>query len=250
MEREQFTFYSSFGKAIRRIKKPADRCAAYEAVIDYALYGTLPDLDAIPESAAIVFEVIKPNLDASRRKAESGKKGGSSDNSKQGEAASKSEANLSKSKQNEASEDSDKQEEAASKNKDKDKNKNKNKIKDKCPLSPLPPSGEYTEEAWKRDLLSAAFANRSPRLISTVQTWLQYKREKRNTYQKSGLTMLVNKINRMVDEYGEEAVINVIEESMSHNYQGIVWDWLKKSKPSSAGSLENSYAMMEAWAND
>lgn len=76
MERTQFTFYESFFKAISRIKKDADRCKAYDAICSYALYGEEPDIDSLPDAAAIAFELSKPNLDASRRKAQSGKRGG------------------------------------------------------------------------------------------------------------------------------------------------------------------------------
>lgn len=78
MERTQFTFYESFFKAISRIKKDADRGKAYDAICAYALYGIEPDVDSLPDAAAIAFELSKPNLDASRRKASNGKKGGES----------------------------------------------------------------------------------------------------------------------------------------------------------------------------
>lgn len=110
MERAQFTFYDSFFRSISRIKNKSARCDAYDAICRYALCGEEPDLEAMSDAAAIAFEGAKPNLDASRRKAESGKKGGEGK-----QTASKPEAN-------------DKQ--AESKNKDKDKNKKKNK--DKC----------------------------------------------------------------------------------------------------------------------
>lgn len=91
-QRTQFTFYESFRKAVSRIRKAADRAAAYDAICDYALYGTLPDIDKLSDSAAIAFELVKPNLDASRRKAKNGKRGGKAGaNDKQSE--SKSEAN-------------------------------------------------------------------------------------------------------------------------------------------------------------
>lgn len=77
MERTQFTFYESFFKAISRIKKKSDRAEAYDAICAYALYGIEPDMDNMPDAAAIAYELSKPNLDASRRKADSGKKGGS-----------------------------------------------------------------------------------------------------------------------------------------------------------------------------
>ena len=92
MEREQFTFYQSFEKAISRIKKKTDRCEAYDAIVRYALYGEMPDLERIADSAAIAFELSKPNLDASRRKAESGKLGGKAE-AKPKQTASKAEAN-------------------------------------------------------------------------------------------------------------------------------------------------------------
>lgn len=73
MEREQFTFYASFAKAIQRIRKAADRAAAYDAIVNYALHETEPDFDKIPDSVCIVFDLIRPNLDTSRRKAQGGK---------------------------------------------------------------------------------------------------------------------------------------------------------------------------------
>ena len=75
MERTQFTFYESFYRAISRIKDSCDRAATYDAICAYALYGTMPDLDNLPDASAIAFELIKPNLDASRKKAAGGKKG-------------------------------------------------------------------------------------------------------------------------------------------------------------------------------
>lgn len=76
MTRTQFTFYESFFKAIRRIKSKSARADAYDAICAYALWGEEPELDKLPDAAAIAFEVAKPNLDASRRKAAGGQKGG------------------------------------------------------------------------------------------------------------------------------------------------------------------------------
>lgn len=78
MNRKQFTFYESFFTAISRIRKKPDRADAYDAIAAYALYGQEPDLDKLPDSAAIAFDLIRPTLDASKRKAESGKAGGKS----------------------------------------------------------------------------------------------------------------------------------------------------------------------------
>ena len=76
-ERKQFTFYLSIFKAIRKIKKKTDRADAYDAICAYALFGEEPDLEAMTDSVSIAFELIRPVLDASRRKSKSGKQGGS-----------------------------------------------------------------------------------------------------------------------------------------------------------------------------
>lgn len=76
MNRSQFTFYESFYTALNRIRNKEDRADAYDAICAYALYGTEPDLDSLPDTAAIAFDLIRPNLDSSRRKAKNGKSGG------------------------------------------------------------------------------------------------------------------------------------------------------------------------------
>lgn len=76
-ERKQFTFYLSIFKAIRKIKKKTDRADAYDAICAYALFGEEPDLEAMTDSVSIAFELIRPVLDASRRKSKSGRQGGS-----------------------------------------------------------------------------------------------------------------------------------------------------------------------------
>ena len=75
-ERSQFTFYGSFYNSAKRIRSKAARCDFYDAICEYALNGIAPDLDRLSDAAAVGFIGAKPNLDASRRKAENGKQGG------------------------------------------------------------------------------------------------------------------------------------------------------------------------------
>ena len=74
--RKQFTFHESFAVALRRIRRRDTRCMAYDAIIDYALYNLEPNLEDLPQSAAIAFDLIRPLLDSARRKAAAGQKGG------------------------------------------------------------------------------------------------------------------------------------------------------------------------------
>lgn len=140
MEREQFTFYSSFAKAARRIRKPADRCAFYDAVVSFALTGQEPDLDNAPESVALAMELVMPVLISSRRKAENGKAKGS-----------KAEANGSKPEANESKPEANPEQEQTGNKKEKEGEKEGKKEKEnECYLSPPAPSPEKKPVAHVR----------------------------------------------------------------------------------------------------
>ena len=66
-------------------------------------------------------------------------------------------------------------------------------------------------------------------LESTVKDWLTYKHEKRQDYKPVGLNTLLKQISAAAETYGDDAVIQVIRNSMASNYQGITFDRLAKS---------------------
>ena len=66
-------------------------------------------------------------------------------------------------------------------------------------------------------------------LESTVKDWLTYKHEKRQDYKTVGLNALLKQISAAAETYGDDAVIQVIRNSMASNYQGITFDRLAKS---------------------
>ncbi len=68
-----FIFYSSFADAINMLDD-ADRLAAYDAVVRYAIYGEEPDKTI--GVAYAIFLMAKPQVDANAKKREDGKKGG------------------------------------------------------------------------------------------------------------------------------------------------------------------------------
>lgn len=196
--RSQFTFYESFYKAASRIRKAADRAVAYDAIIAYALYGTDPEIEKLPDAAAIAFEIAKPNLDASRRKAANGKKGGESKQS-----ASKAEAN---GKQ------------------DKEQVKEQDKDKEQMLYTPSPQNE------------APDLSGMSPVLQEKVKQWLDYKRERRESYKPSGLTALLSQIRRCAAEHGDTDVCELIDCSMSSGYKGILFDRLPKRTTAAVGN--------------
>ena len=110
-ERKQFTFYLSIFKAIRKIKKKTDRADAYDAICAYALFGEEPELEAMTDSVSIAFELIRPVLDASRRKSKSGKQGGSKPKQNESKPEAKSKQTESKPEEIESKGEKEKEEE-------------------------------------------------------------------------------------------------------------------------------------------
>lgn len=202
--RSQFTFYRSFFEAVFKIKNKAARAEAYDAICKYALFNDAPDVDKMSDAAAIAFMLIKPNLDASRRKAKSGKSGG---NSKQ--TASKAEANSKQS--GSKTEASDKQEQLAS---EKEKEKEREKENECYPPTPF-------------SQIIASYSFSEP-LMAKTTAWLKYKSERRESYKEQGLKSLLTQIQKNAAKYGEQAVIDLMEQCMAANWAGIIWDRLMK----------------------
>lgn len=210
--RKQFTFYASFWEAVKRIKDPVAKAEAYDVICEYALTGTEPDIDSLPDAAAIAFTMAKPNLDSSRQKAEAGTRGG---NRSKAEAEPKQiEAN---GKQTQAKP---KQGEAVS--------KSKQAVSKKEKESKIEKEKEKENECYTPPTPSVSDFGFSPGLESAVNDWLAYKRERREAYKPTGLKSLLTQIKKAASEHGDAAVIEIIRQSMSANYMGIVFDRLKK----------------------
>ena len=215
MDRKQFTFYESFAKAIRNIRKPSDRCAAYDALVNYALYGEEPDLDKAADSVALFFEMAKPNLDSSKKKAENGKRGGMAEaKGKREESASKPQA---KPKQT-----------ASEKEKEVEKEDEKEKeVENECSIPiPPPPSQKPFTRARCEEMIQEVLGQHSEQLKQAVMAWTRYKIEKRDGYKETGYRSLLSQIRKNAEQYGDDAVADIISVSMSSNYAGIMFDRL------------------------
>ena len=90
----------------------------------------------------------------------------------------------------------------------------------------------------------------SKELQATMESWLKYKTERRESYKEQGLRGVMKKAAQSEKEYGTSAVIDIIEASMANNYQGITWDRLKgRASPKSAPVKKNQFTQMEQQQN-
>ncbi len=81
--------------------------------------------------------------------------------------------------------------------------------------------------------------NNKQLLLKEINKWIKYKQEKKKQYTETGLKSLLTRIENNTKKYGTDIIINLIEDSMANNYQGIIFDNLKKEKPLEKDIQEN-----------
>lgn len=108
--------------------------------------------------------------------------------------------------------------------KTKEKEKEKTKTKENTPPC-IPPS--RGEPGKQEDGLSCL---REP-LRGKLQVWLDYKRERRESYKPTGLSALISKVSASAEKYGNQAVMDLIDQAMSCGYKGIPFDRLAQKNP-------------------
>lgn len=76
-------------------------------------------------------------------------------------------------------------------------------------------------------------------LLEAVKEWIRYKGEKRQSYKPQGLRQLMKRIGAYAAQYGQQPVIQAIQEAMANNWQGIVWAKISKGDTACGGSVDN-----------
>ena len=101
----------------------------------------------------------------------------------------------------------------------------------------------------------------SPDLQAKMAEWVTYKTERKESYKEQGMKSLLRQVENNSLKYGDQAVCNLIDDSMASNWAGIIFDKLQnpknKRKPASGGyqrqtkaeELDDFYKMADAWAN-
>ena len=67
-------------------------------------------------------------------------------------------------------------------------------------------------------------------LRGKIENWIDYKEERKEQYTETGLKSLLTQIENNTKKYGDEKIINLIDECMANNYKGIIFDKLKNEK--------------------
>lgn len=220
MERAQFTFYRSYYEAIRHLSKK-DRETVLMAVCAYALDNVEPTLTGV---AASVFILIRPTLDSGRIKAENRiNKRESTAEQNENKPGTNQKQTKNKPESNRNQNDNKTEQTGNEKEKEREKEVEEESERENDSSISYPPSSPH-----KGDEDAVRERGFCPELEEAVQSWLRYKRERREGYKPTGLAKLLTQIDHEARDYGAAAVVDVMGKSMSANYQGIIWDWLRR----------------------
>lgn len=88
----------------------------------------------------------------------------------------------------------------------------------------------------------------SDALADKVREWLIYKTERKEIYKEQGMKSLLTQILKRAKQYGDIAMIELIDECMASNWAGIIWDRLtKQSGNSYVEKVENRISEVDSW---
>ena len=120
------------------------------------------------------------------------------------------------------------------------------------------PNEEPTENktsilSFKFYIYNFKFINNNNLLISKIEEWINYKKQRKDKpYTEIGLNTLLKRIDKAVEEYGTNKVVDLIEECIANNYQGIIFEKLKKGQayPNSSSNQQWEETKREFMKND
>jgi len=202
--------------------KDAEKGRLVDALVLYAKGQDADAYSRLSGNEAFLFPMFKLQVDrdaadlakTSHTNSENGKKGGRPRKTEKTDRFSENRTVFTKT------------EKSQDKYKDKDKDKDKDYIE-----TPLPPLPEFS----------------SPAMQAAFESWLAYKRERREAYKPTGLKAFVSHLHNMIEQNGEQAVIDAINYSMAQGYQGI---WQEDKRRSTATKAERTKDAFDAWQPD
>lgn len=89
-------------------------------------------------------------------------------------------------------------------------------------------------------------------LLDTVREWMEYKDQKKpktaNQYAEKGMKGFLSKVIYQSKQYGIQSVVQIINDSIANNYQGVTWDRLDSRKGNTyVDAINNRISEVDKW---
>ncbi len=102
------------------------------------------------------------------------------------------------------------------------------------------------EEKPKKETMIQIFERLSPdyaipdEVSVKMREWFKYKTERKEPYKEQGMKSLLRRVEKQTDKYGPKAVVDLIEECMSNNWKGIIWDIIEKKNENASSKKKGA----------
>lgn len=81
-----------------------------------------------------------------------------------------------------------------------------------------------------------------------IREWLKYKSERKESYKETGLHSLLKQIEKHRQQYGEAAMVDLIDKCMSSGWKGIIFDLLAKGNyRTNADRISSRVSEVDNW---
>lgn len=90
----------------------------------------------------------------------------------------------------------------------------------------------------------------SPFLSDKLTEWFKYKTERREPYKEQGMKTLLRQIENNAQKYGDNAIADLIDDSVANGWKGIIFDRLKQKptrQSSYADKIQNRVSDVDNW---
>ena len=197
---EKFTFYRNYYELVRYLPDK-ERLEINDAIFDYIFEDIEPTLEGL---AYGVWINLKMPLDKTKKNIQNGQRGGRPITDD--ETQIKTEPITQTETQNESEQ--------------------KPNLKSKA--EPKQKANNTFLFLISNFIISNNYTNN---LKSSLEEWLKYKQDIKNNYKsETSVSKLLSQIKKNVDKYGEDRIIELIDESIANGWKGIIFDKLKEPK--------------------
>lgn len=190
---QAFTFYRNYYEIIKYLP-PKEKMQLYDAILEYMFEDKEPQLKELLNG---IWVNIKRPLDNNKKNIENGKKGGRPREPKE------------------------------------EPKQNPNKTQTKPKQEPNNKANNISYFLFLISNNNYKYIILNNNIYNIIYEWLEYKEQRKEKYTEIGLQKLLTQIENKIDEYGEKEIISLINECMSCNYKGIIFDKLKNKKETS-----------------
>ena len=210
---QAFTFYRNYYEIIKYLPQK-DKLQLYDAILEYMFEDKEPELKDLLKG---IWVNLKMPLDSNKKNITNGKKGG---RPRQEEETQRKPKRKPKENPNE------------------NPNENPKKTQDESKEKPKRKENNifYFLFYISNNIYKNIYMNNN--IYNKIYEWLEYKEQRKEKYTEIGLKSLLTQIDKKIDEYGEQAIIDLIDECMSNNYKGIIFDKLKNKKKEKKDFME------------